>query len=230
MKADIMLANYVYSIADLPDLPQVHLTTPAERAIVRAEANSWKAISLWLRNLLLFEALAPEAYTGDALYQMLNAYWLKALLELIRGVHSASGNLDIKAFSTPSALWYHCICKQAERELEDTGLFGLPPVIIPKRENYKAISQLCSSLEKRVWKPDDCYTIDDYPEAIIFVEAQALAKADKGFHYRVFRPFLKEWRHIAKSVKHCKHLQDSCLLPDGSIFTTAKDRKLPPSL
>lgn len=230
MKTDFMLAQYIDLIAYLPELPPVQLTTKAELAIVRAEAESWKAISLWLRNLVLFEALSPEAYTGDALYQMPYAYWLRALLELIRAVHSQSCHPDIKAFSAPSALWYHCICKWAERELEDSGLFGLSPTVIPKRENYKAISQLCSSLDKHVWEPDDCYTIDDYPEAIIFAEAQAIAKADKGFHYHALRPFLKEWRHTAKHVKHCKHLQDSRLMPDGSIFTTGKDRKLPPSL
>lgn len=230
MKADVMLADYVYSIAELPKLPQVCLTTPAELAIVRAEVSSWKEISLWLQNLVLYEALAPEAYEGDALYQMLNAYWLKALLELIRGVHATSGNPDIKAFSTPVDLWYHCVCKWAERELEDTGLFGLPPMIVPKRENYKAVNQLCSSLEKLVWEPDDCYTMDDYPEAIVFAEAQAIAKDDKGFRYRVLQPFLKEWRHIAKSVKNTKYLQDYCLLPHGAIFTTGKNRRLPPGL
>lgn len=225
-----MLADYVYLIANLPELPQVCLTTPAELTIVRVEANSWKAISLWLRNLVLFEALAPEAYTGSALYQMPKACWLKALLELIRGVHSASGNSDIKAFSTPSALWYHCICKQAEWKLEGRGVFGLPPVIVPKREHYKAVSQICTSLEKLVWKPEDDCTIDDFPEEIIFAEAQALAKAERGFHYHVLRPFLKEWRRTAKIVKHCKHLQDGCLLPNGSIFITGKNRKLPPCL
>jgi hypothetical protein len=104
MKADFMLAEYVYLIASLPKLPPVHLTTQTELAIVRAEIDSWKVISLWLRNLILFEALSPEAYRGDALYQMPSAYWLKALLQLIGAVHSRSGNPDIKAFSASSTL------------------------------------------------------------------------------------------------------------------------------
>lgn len=228
MKKDFVLQHYVYAIADLPPHPPVLFDSQGELALIQEKKEGWKAISLWLRNIVLYEPLSPDAYKGKAQYYQPYAEFWAAMGALTAQVYPKSANPLVREFSSPAKFWYHCISVRAKQELDDTGLTG-EPFIAPKRENYKAVAEFCSLLEKHEWQPDD-FTVDENLEGILLAEAQALAEVYKQFHYHVFRPFLKEWRRIAKSIKYCKHLQDSCLLPDGSIFTTGKDRKLPPAL
>ena len=229
MEIDFVLSECVYFIGSLPQRPSVLLETLEEMALLQAETESWAAISLWLRSIMLGEEIKPEAYIGDALYQMHYANWLKALFDLITALHSRSGNVDIRSFTKPSLLWYHCVCAASRRDLENTGITGLPTAIIPKRENYKAVTQLCTNLEKLRWQSDHSYSFEEWPEAIILIEAQLLAKDDVWFRHNSFRAFTKRWRAIAKDVKECQYLQGSCLF-EREMFTTGKHRKLPSNL
>jgi hypothetical protein len=227
MKVDPVLAQYVYQIAELPLLPPVLFESSEEKLLIKEETNFYKALSLWLRNILLAEDLSPEAYQDEGKYYQPHAELWAARLALVIAVHRSTSNPGIKSYSSPAALWFDWILALARQELEVKGLTGLPSIPL-KGEQYSQILEFCSLLEKRALKRKDFDEINLLSK-LIYSEAQALA-GNTRFRVRYVAPFIKVWRRTSKEIKHCKSLQGVCLRPNGEIFYTGKSRKLPPDL
>lgn len=225
---DPMLVTCVYRIAELPLLPPITFESEAENVLIEIETSFYKALSLWLRNILLAEPLSPEAYEGAGKYYQPAAERWKAELDLIIAVHRSSSHPVVKAYPSPALLWYDWISAVAQDNLEKNGLTG-ELLAISKREHHNEVLEFCSLLEKHKLQPEDFINIPP-PGSYVYAEAQALAKAERRFHHHYLRPFIKAWRNTAKEVKHCKYLQAFHLLPNSSIFMTGKDYKLPPAI
>jgi hypothetical protein len=96
MKDDPVLAQYVYRVAELPKLPPIVFESEVEKALVKKETDFYKALSLWLRNMVLGETLSPEAYKGiGRYYQPYAELWQDSnqsnnLRPLVLGCNTAS--------------------------------------------------------------------------------------------------------------------------------------------
>ncbi len=225
MKDDPVLAQYVYRVAELPKLPPIVFESEVEKALVKKETDFYKALSLWLRNMVLGETLSPEAYKGIGRYYQPYAELWKARLDLVIAVHRSASDLAIKNYSSPAALWYDWLLQQAQKGIEQNGLAG-KALLALKRECYNEVLEFCSLLVKQALQPEDLLDLTPV-ESCIYSEAQALAKDDLRFRNQSLRPLVKVWRNTAKQIKHCKHLQGFYLLPDGLVFMTGKNHKLP---
>lgn len=64
MSKDSLLNDYVYLIAELPLRPPILLESQKELLLIMGVKSFYLSISLWLRNIMLKEALLPEAYEG----------------------------------------------------------------------------------------------------------------------------------------------------------------------
>ncbi len=224
MKVDPVLAQYVYQIANLPLLRSVSLESPEQEGLVKEARDSYQALSLWLRNILLAEDLSPEAYQGIGRYYQPYAELWAARLDLAIAVHRSTSNLAIKSYSSPAVLWYEWLSELAQQELDDRGITGKPRIVI-KAEQYSNISEFCSLWEEKALKPEDFDEIRSLG-GLIFAEAQVLAD-DTRFYHRYLLPFIRVWRRTSRQVRRCKYLQGVCMRPDGTSFSTAKGRKLP---
>ncbi len=216
------LKKYVLDLGQLPSLPEVILTTPAEKTIWNSQKRLFLGASLWLRNMLLGEALLPEAYQSEALYCQPLAELLAADFRLATAVHARTSSEDLLRFKTPAAFWFYCCWAKSLYSIENMGLESS----VGKRGRYNLAIEFCSSLESfslNFGLP----TADDAPEMLLLAEAQRISESDYNFHLDYLSPYLKVLRRVAKKIKECKHLQAYCLLPDGTLHVTSKNLKLP---
>lgn len=223
-----MLANYVYAIAELPERPGILLTTDNEKQIFMAARYCCKAISLWLRHLLLGEVLAEEAFLTDIKHYQPLAEYVAAQFKLAVGVHPRSANPLIRSFKSPADLWFASQLILSQQCLEDKGLITGIPRIEGKRAGVKENLQAVERLEDL--SVSVSYQLDTKVEnlsAILLLEAQEIAKTDIDFQKDYFRPHLRVMKRTANKRKNSKHLQSAYLLPDGEIFWTEKHTKLP---
>jgi hypothetical protein len=225
MKDDPVLAQYVYRIAELPKLPPILFESEEEKTLVKKETDFYKALSLWLRNMVLGETLSPEAYQGIGRYYQPYAELWKARLDLVIAVHRSASDLAIKNYSSPAALWYDWLLQQAQKTIEQNGLAG-EAVPVSKRGHHNEVSEFCSLLTKQALQPEDLLDLTPLARCV-YAEAQVLAKNDFRFRNQSLRPFIRVWRNTAKEIKHCKYLQGFYLHPDVSVFMTGKNHKLP---
>lgn len=224
---ELGLRGYVLFLGALPLLPQILLTTKNEQQIWVASRWMYSGASLWLRNILLGEQLLPKAYESKQfLYSQTFADILAANFRLATAVYPRTCSTALLEFPSPAALWFHCCWTRSEQSLANTGLTGRA-VLIGKREHYESSLKLCSNLESLSLELKSIPTADENPELLLLIEAQKIARANDNFYLDHLLPYLRTFRRTAKKIKECKELQLYYLLPDGTIFVTGKDKKLP---
>lgn len=225
MAVDFMLANYVYQLAKLPEHPPILLTTSNEKQIFQGAKFRYKALSLWLRHLLLGEALADLAIDTDMKHYQPIAEFVAAQFTLAVGVHPRSANPAIREFDSPASLWFASQWIMSEQCLEDSGLTGTPR-LEGKREGLIDSRKAIKNLEDlRI--PYRQGTDLNFLTGILLVEAHELAEAYPDFESDYFKPFMRVMKRTTKKIERSKHLQSVCLLPNGQLFWTGKDSKLP---
>lgn len=222
----IGLQAYVLFLGELPLLPQIILSTDAEKRVWASSRWMYQGASLWLRNILLGQPLSPKAYEGKLLYSEPFAELLAATFRLTTAVYPRTFLKELLEFPSPAALWFHCCWVRSEKSLESSGLTGYP-ALIGKREYSQKVAMTCSKLKLLSFEPDRVPTPTEAPELLLLTEAQALAKADYNFYLDHLTPYLQVYQRTIKKTKNCKYLQYYYLLPDGSLFITGKDLKLP---
>lgn len=227
MGIDFVLANYVYAIAELPEHPGILLTTNNEREIFEADRQSYRAVSMWLRHLLLGQALAEECFLTEMKHYQPKAEYIAAEFRLAVGVHPRSANPTIRSFESPAALWFAVQQSMSQQSLEDSGLTDTP-LIESKRtafdENIQAI-ELLENLSA-TYQPDDIGKLG----SILLLEAQEIAKVDLDFQKDYYRPHLRVVKRTNNKIKKSKYLQYAYLLPGGELFWTELGNRLPKNL
>lgn len=226
MAKDFMLINYVYLLAELPEHPGILLTTDNEKQIFTGARHRYKAISLWLRHLLLGEVLAEKAFLTDIKHYQPIAEFVAAEFKLAVGVHPRSANPLIRSFKSPADLWFASQLILSQQCLEDDGLITGVPRIEGKRAGSKETLQVLERLENLSVSYQRHTNVENL-SAILLIEAQEIAKMDIDFQKDYFRPHLRVMKRTANKIKNSKHLQSAYLLPDGEVLWTEKDRKLP---
>lgn len=226
MEIDFVLANYVYALAALPDRPGVLLTTNNEKKLFKGDRYRYKAISLWLRHLLLGQVLAEECLITDAKHYQPLAEFVAAEFRLAVGVHPRSANPLIRSFESPAELWFCSQWIMSQQNLEDSGLVTSVPKLQGKRAELNKSLQVVKRLEDL----SIAYQLDTSVEnlsGILLMEAQEIAKTDIDFQKDYLRPHLRVMKRTSNKLKNSKALQTGYLLPSGELFWNDKDRKLP---
>jgi hypothetical protein len=222
------LRDCIYLIADLPfsGLLDFHLETENEQIIWNALKHGLKAKSIWLRHLVLAEALSPEIMLdGIHSYESV-AKFSKALLELVTAVHRWSLHDEIRSFNSPAQLWLECEIGISRFAVEFSGLIG-SPLLIAKRQGVKVGIPYISKLEDlEVNLGDSPAPFFEAPH-LVLKEALALARADTEFETLHFRPFLKAKKQLIYKSKKRTDLQFYYLLPTGKLFITGSKKHLP---
>lgn len=226
MAKDFMLINYVYLLAELPEHPGILLVTDNEKRFLKGARCRYKAISLWLRHLLLGEVLAEEAFLTNIKHYQPIAEFIAAEFKLAVGVHPRSANPLIRSFKSPADLWFASQVILSQQCLEDTGLITGVPRIEGKRAGFKENVQAIERLEDLSVSYQRHTNVENL-SAILLIEAQEIAKTDIDFQKDYFRPHLRVMKRTGNKIKNSKHLQSAYLLPDGEVLWTEKDRKLP---
>ncbi len=224
-----MLASYVYKLAELPPQPPLILETPEQQTLLNLNRTNWQAMSLWLRYLLLGEALAEEAYLTSAINHQPRAELMAAEFRLAVGVHPRSAHPTIRSFDSPAELWFHCQYVLSYGLLESKGLLEQPE-IKGKSERLKATKRfidLLDDLKFTDWEEERAK--GQCLQAILITEAQDIAKVDHNFAFNYYKPFLRQFKRAVNFEKNNKNLQDTYLLSDGQLHRTEKSRKLPKS-
>lgn len=225
MNVNFVLANYVYLLAKFPEHPPILLASASEKQIFQQARFRYKALSLWLRYLLLGESLAEEAVNTNMKYFQPIAELLAAEFRLAVGVHPRSANPAIREFDSPADLWFACQWIMSEQCLEDDGLTGTPKLegktegLIENRKAIKRLDNLRTSYQQG--------TDLNFLTGILIVEAHELAKSDHNFELDYFKPYLRVLKRTGKKIERCKQLQKVYLLPDGQLHWTEQGAKLP---
>jgi hypothetical protein len=223
------LAKLIYAFRDLPSLPPILLDSDAEREVFAITKHKYQSASLWLRHILLGEALQREAYETSALAIQPFAEFLAANFRLAIAVYSRTTDPRFLCFGSPAEFWFCCVVVMSQRHLENTGLTG-KPFRLGKREAWDGAVKISSKLRCLEYQPDPLPTFDKDPLTVLIVEAQALAKLDRNFYKDHLLPFIRTTRRSAKKNKELDNVQFYHLLPNGKLFVTGKNKKLPPLL
>lgn len=221
-----MLANYVYRLAELPEHPGILLVTNNERQFLKGARCRYKAISLWLRHLLLGEVLAEECFLTNAKHYQPIAEFVAAEFRLAVGVHPRSANPLIRSFKSPAELWFASQVILSQQCLEDAGLITGVPRIEGKRTGFKKSFQTIGRLEDL----SVSYQLDTNVEnlsGILLAEAQEIAKTDIDFQKDYFRPHLRVMKRTGNKIRNSTYLKSAYLLPNGEVFWAEKHTKLP---
>lgn len=219
------LEDYVYAIAFLPFNPGILLETENEKRLWSAISRSHQSLSLWLRHLLLGEALQPEAYQLTAVDARPSAEFWAADFRLITAVHRRTTHSEILSFPSPAALWFYCFKVVSDMQLQYQGLTS-KPYIVGKREAWDTTVKMCSELRDFSYKCSITPTVENSPLTLVFTEAQAIAKVDSDFRKDYWLPCVRLIRRTLKKAKDNRKVQFHYLLPDGTLFETGKDKKL----
>lgn len=229
MSRNPVLANYVYKLAELPPQPPVILETPEQQTLLNLNKTNWQAISLWLRHLLLGEALAEEAYLTSAINYQPRAELMAAEFRLAVGVHPRSAHPTIRSFDSPAELWFYCQYVLSYGLLESRGLLEQPE-IKGKSERLRATKRFIDLLEDLKftdWEEERAR--GQCLQAILIIEAQDIAKVDPNFAFNYYKPFLRQFKRAVNFEKNNKDLQNTYLLSDGQLYRTQKGGNLPKS-
>lgn len=224
-----MLTTYIQQIATLPVFPSVLLLSDPEDQLVKGQQFAFQAISLWLRHLLLGEALAKEAFLTDRMYYQPDAKTAEALFNLAVGVHPRTANPIIRQFNSPADLWFYSIEQISQAALGIAGLTN-KPANIGKRELCNHAIKVISLLENQSlpYQEEDLNNPKNLTK-ILIIEAQEITKVrgNLDFQEDYFRPFLRKLKASVNKAKNCKNLQMPYLLLDERLFWTGKGFILP---
>lgn len=222
-----MLAKYVYQLAELPPELPIVLETAEQQAFVNLHRANWQSISLWLRHLVLGEALEEDAYTTEALYLQPRAELMAAELRLAVGVHPRSAHPVIRNFKSPADLWFGCQIQLSYGMLQHDGLLGSPK-IMGKAEKLKGTRRFVDQLETYKFADwEEERATSQSAQLILIIEAQDIAKVDANFDSAYYKPYLRQFKRSVNAEKNNKQLQDLYLLSDGQLYRTTKGGRLP---
>jgi len=224
MHTSDMLANYVYWLGELPQNLPITLDAENEQHVFQGLRFCYQSLSLWLRHFLLGEALAEEAFLTDMQYYQPAAELLVAEFRLATGVHPRSANPLIRRFDSPACLWFCCHVDMSQRLLADTGITNLPKL----EGKQAAVGRLIKAVNllENLHLPYQGETKSLRTKLV--VEAQEIAKTDANFQLDYFSPYLRVLKRSINKDKNCESLQNIYLQPDGQLYQTQKNKKLPP--
>ena len=210
----------------------------------------YESKSLWLRHLVLKEALASEAINSDRQYFQPHAELSNNLLELIKGLHPRVSFLQQGAFPPQEEIiswWLMCETIKAKNAFTTSGILG-KPTVFGKREFRKNNSAVIANLEEGILENNLVLTeirsrsedklveqtsIIDFtkePEGYIAHFAAQEASRNHNFDRQFWKPYIKQRRFWDRKIDECSTLQLGCILPDGKLFTTGRRHKLPVSV
>jgi hypothetical protein len=218
--------TYINWVSLLPLKPSIIFETDAQREVWQMWRVKFEGASIWLKTKILGERLPSGDFWITAQHCLPFADYLEATFRLCVGVYLESKNSQIKGFSSPAAFWYRCCVILSQRHLEVSGLTGTPH-IIGKRELRERQSQFLTHLQSHKLQFGITPTIEDYPEELLLIEAQELAKAKPGFDEDYLLPYVRAMRRVNKKIDRSKYLQYFHILPNGTLFTTGKDVRVP---
>jgi hypothetical protein len=228
MDRDPVLSEYIYQMAELPPQLPILLETVEQHDFVARHGAIWQDMSLWMRHLLLGEALAEEIYLTNTIALQPRAELMAAEFKLAVGVHPRSAHPIICQFDSPAGLWFACQIQLSYGLLEHKGLLE-PPRIIGKTERLNGTRRFIDLLENQKfadWEGERATS--QSVQLILVTEAQDIAKTDSNFAATYYNPFLRQFKRTVNAEKKNKQLQDLYLLPDGQLYQTRKNKKLPP--
>lgn len=216
----------VEQIAELPKYPPVLPATADEHLLLLMHSSFYKGLSLWLEFKVGGQPLPPEALEPPALWLEPYAEYYAALYRLAIQTYQRTDNLDLLSLPSPKDLWLHCVKVRAQQELEESGVFSLPPKIIGKLEAYRQTLLFCEQLLKCRFVPETIPTINGDPETLLIVDAQKIAKRSRKFRYTQYDPFIELIKDVAQVAFKNEHLQSGFILPVKGLFLTGKHEKL----
>jgi hypothetical protein len=226
MNRDPVLSEYIYQLAELPPQLPIMLETAEQQAFVARYGAIWQDMSLWMRHLLLGEALAEEIYLTEAIALQPRAELMAAEFRLAIGVHPRSAHPIIRQFDSPAAVWFGCQFQLSYGLLQHKGLLE-PPKIKGKTERLNGTRRFINLLENQKFTDWEEERVTSQSVHLILVtEAQDIAKTDANFAATYYNPFLRQFKRTVNAEKNNKQLQDLYLLPDGQLYQTRKNQKL----
>lgn len=229
MNKESVLASYVYQLAELPPQLPIMLESVEQQTFVDIHRANWRAMSLWLRHLLLGEMLVEEAYLTEMLYQQPRAELMAAEFRLAVGVHPRSAHPVICSFKSPAELWFSCQLQLSYGLLQHRGLLELPK-ITGKTERLNGTRRFVDLLENQKFTDwEEERATSQSAQLILVTEAQEIAKTDANFASTYYNSFLRQFKRSVNAEKNNKQLQAVYLLPDGQLYQTQKNKKLPPA-
>jgi hypothetical protein len=237
------LPEYIAAIAELPMLlTDEPFATPNHALLYNSLRFQYKAVSTWLKTLLLAEALAPEAVETDMKYFQPTAEFSADGLRFIVEVYIRSDDCIIRAFHSPAALWFAIEYLGSIRLLQIMGIDGSTPNPVGKRaltnKLIKKIDNLSNFLRPSHGLEPPKDTEDDSPGAmlrmlchapsvVVHLEARRLALADPVFEGAHYQPYLRKMKRLLNKLRNTKELPLAWVDEYGELVFTEKNHRPP---
>lgn len=244
----------VRTIGNLPSLllPKDMKYTKNELELVKAYEFFFQGQEVWLRNLVLKQALNPAAIETDWKHFQGHAAINAALLDLISGLHPRVPVFQeaCPEKEAPSIIWLTAIALDTADALKSSGLMLDPDVgddflgystLLGKSEYCKFSQALLESCDESIrsndpnkpskkGKSQTVYNWKDDPITYLCKVATRQAMWNKDFDEQYWQPYSKTRRYWIRKIRDNKILQAACLLPNGDIFITGQGKKIPKSV
>lgn len=242
MSVDLVLAGFIYLVAELPPSPSDIALNDDEETLLLIHKIKYRALSLFLRWIRLGEPqsevlLLPEVQG----YEPLARFW-DSFLTLVIELHPRTDDGLIRAFRSPAELWYACIAL-ISRDAFYQALTGYPPFRLKKesiknmRDSFKLLNQLdkISQLKLSSGLAEDATYIDTtkHPGGSlmvrIFLQAGQIAATETKFDKRYYQPCLRACRRVFGSANEDENARMPHIDSKRQLFMTQQSKKRPPS-
>lgn len=234
------LADYICAISTLPIKPMQPLVTPNQQLLFRSLQFRYRAISCWLKHLLLGEALTSEAIETDMKYYQASAEASAALFRLVVAVHPRSGHPDIRIFESPADLWLALEFQQSQGLMRIQGITGNSAIIKGKRAAYQGCIEILDKLsDLSLEAPSSTFeaeeflnfkSSDGYLKILTWLQARALATAEPSFDQEHFSKYIKEMKRCVNKIKNTKELPPAWIDEYGELLISKKHQPLPEAM
>lgn len=240
----ISLSDIIDAIGQLPILSIVPDSEDSETFIKNRQLTQ-KAVALWLKQLIVNPTCSCELedratalsleYTDSTYAIAIMWVFTLKLAELVYP-HSQ----DLKTFfPSPEVLWGCCIVSANRGSTREAGLTG-NPVIRSKTQFLKFTSSsirhfedfaICANEQKQLFAEQ--VGLLDHSEHLfdlLLAEAARLQWENDSIYGQdenFYEKFLALLRQLTNFIKNHDYFQNNYLLPDGKIFTTQRNLKIP---
>jgi hypothetical protein len=228
-------------VGQLPNLllKDIAFDNPNQEKVVKTYKYFYQGLELWLEHFVLHKSLVPEAFLTDWKHFQAHAQLDTALLHLATGLHPRNPWLQ-EVYSEengPTLLWFHAIGSKCENTFKESGLLG-KPCLVGKDDFHKNNLTLLDRLSEhsiRVYLPEqivntpitDEVQFTDCPVTYLAVLASHLAGYDEDFDKDYWQPYEKVTRRCTRKIRSNPKLQGGVLLPNGELFLTDHNKKIP---
>lgn len=244
MDIQLNLEAAVKSVKYLPNLllpKDVAFEMLGEKEIVRTYEYFYQGLELWLEHLVLHKTLAPEAIFTNWKHFQAHAELDTALLQLATGLHPRIPWLqeNFTGEDGPTMLWFYAMSIKCRNTFIESGLLGKPSLsgkVEFQLHNLVLLDRL-NEHSIHVYLPDkevdtritDRIQFTDCPETYLAMLASDLTRHDNDFAEGYWQPYERTKRRCTRKIRSNPKLQGGILLPNGELFRTGQDKKIPPS-